>query len=73
MSGHPLLKMDMSQQRVAERIQVAEDLWDSILAEPDELPLTDAQTIELDRRLEQYQADPTIGFSWEVVRGRLGL
>lgn len=73
MSGHPLLKMEISQLSVAERIQLAEDLWDSILAEPDELPLTDAQTQEIDRRLEQYQADPTIGSSWELVKGRLGL
>ena len=73
MSGHPLLKMEISQLSVAERIQLAEDLWDSILAESDELPLTDAQTQELDRRLEQYQADPKIGAFWEVVKGRLEL
>ncbi|MBD2425014.1 addiction module protein [Phormidium sp. FACHB-1136] len=73
MSGHPLLKMEISQLSVAERIQLAEDLWDSILAESDELPWTDAQTQELDRRLEQYQADPKIGSSWEVVKGRLEL
>jgi putative addiction module component (TIGR02574 family) len=73
MSNHPLLKMDISQLSVAERIQLAEDLWDSILAMPDELPLTDAQTQELDRRLAQYQQDPTLGFSWEAVKGRLGL
>ena len=72
MSGHPLLKMEISQLSVAERIQLAEDLWDSILAEPDKLPLTDAQTQELDRRLEEYQAASTIGSSWEEIKGRLG-
>jgi putative addiction module component (TIGR02574 family) len=35
---------------VAERIQLVEDLWDSIAADSD-LPLTDAQKAELDRRL----------------------
>jgi putative addiction module component (TIGR02574 family) len=44
MSNHPLLKVDMSELSVAERIQLAEDLWDRILDEPDELPLTAAQT-----------------------------
>jgi putative addiction module component (TIGR02574 family) len=73
MSNHPLLKIDMSQLSVAERIQLAEDLWDSILTEPDELPLTDAQMQELDRRLEHYQQDPNTGSSWETVKGRLGL
>jgi hypothetical protein len=46
MSTHPLLKVDMSELSVAERIQLAEDLWDSILNEQDELPLTDAQKVE---------------------------
>jgi putative addiction module component (TIGR02574 family) len=73
MSSHPLLRVDMSELSVAERIQLAEDLWDSILNEQDELPLTDAQKQELDRRLENYQQDPDAGSSWEAVKGRLGL
>ena len=31
MSLHPLLKFDISELSIAERIQLAEDLWDSIL------------------------------------------
>jgi putative addiction module component (TIGR02574 family) len=31
MSSHPLLKVEISQLSIAERIQLAEDLWDSIL------------------------------------------
>jgi putative addiction module component (TIGR02574 family) len=73
MSTHPLLKVDMSELSVAERIQLAEDLWDSILNEQDELPLTDAYKQKLDRRLENYQQDPNAGSSWETVKGRLGL
>lgn len=72
MSDHPLLKVEISQLSIAERIQLAEDLWDSILEQPDELPLTDAQKQELDRRLERYQQDPTIGSTWEEVKQRLG-
>jgi putative addiction module component (TIGR02574 family) len=73
MSTHPLLKVDMSELSVAERIQLAEDLWDSILNEQDELPLTDAQKQELDHRLENYQQDPNAGSSWEAFKERLGL
>jgi putative addiction module component (TIGR02574 family) len=72
MSNHPLLKVEISQLSVAERIQLAEDLWESILERQDELPLTDAQKQELDRRLENYQQDPTSGSTWEEVRQRLG-
>jgi len=72
MSNHPLLKIEISQLSVAERIQLAEDLWDSILEQQNEIPLTEIQKQELDRRLERYQQDPTAGSSWEEVKQRLG-
>lgn len=72
MSNHPLLKIEISQLSIAERIQLAEDLWDSILEQQDELPLSDVQKQELDRRLENYQQDPTSGSTWEEVKQRLG-
>ncbi len=72
MSLHPLLKFDISELSIAERIQLAEDLWDSILEQQEELPLTPAQQQELDRRLENYKKNPTNGSSWEDVKKRLG-
>jgi putative addiction module component (TIGR02574 family) len=48
---------------VAERIQLAEDIWDSIVAKPESLPLTDAQRQELDRRLEMYAQNPDEGIT----------
>jgi putative addiction module component (TIGR02574 family) len=72
MSSHPLLKVDISQLSVAERIQLAEDLWDSILEQQEELPLSEEQQQELDRRLENYNSNPTTGSSWEEVKKRLG-
>jgi putative addiction module component (TIGR02574 family) len=73
MSSHPLLKVEISQLSIAERIQLAEDLWDSILDEQDEIPLNNAQTQELDRRLERYRQDPTSGSTWEAVKQRFGV
>ncbi len=73
MSNHPLLKVEMSQLSTAERIQLAADLWDSILDRQDEIGLNDAQQQELDRRLEQHQQDPTAGSTWEEVKQRLGI
>lgn len=72
MSKHPLLKVEISQLSVAERIQLAEDLWDSILEHQEEIPLSEAQQRELDRRLENYNQNPTAGSSWEEVKKRLG-
>lgn len=54
---------------IPERIQLAEDLWDSIGAEPDALPLSDAQRVEIERRLAEH--DPGSAIPWEEVRGRL--
>ncbi|ADI65743.1 addiction module component, TIGR02574 family ['Nostoc azollae' 0708] len=55
MSLHPLLKVEISELSIAERIQLAEDLWDSILEQQEELPLSPAQQQEVERRLENYQ------------------
>jgi putative addiction module component (TIGR02574 family) len=71
MSSHPLLKVDISLLSVAERIQLAEDLWDSILEQQEEIPLTEAQKQELDRRLENYQKNPTTGSNWEDVKKKI--
>ena len=70
MSLHPLLKFDISELSIAERIQLAEDLWDSILEQQEELPLSQAQQQELERRLENYEKNPTTGSSWEDVKKR---
>ena len=42
---------------LAERIKLVEDLWDSIAADQNALPLTPEQRVELDRRLDAYEAD----------------
>jgi putative addiction module component (TIGR02574 family) len=72
MSNHPLLKVEISQLSISERIQLAEDLWDSILDRQDEVQLDPAQQQELDRRLDRHRQDPTAGSNWETVKQRLG-
>jgi len=61
---------DFSKLSVAERIQLAEDLWDSI-PEAADIPLTEAQKAELDRRLEDLEHHPDAGEHREIVRARL--
>jgi putative addiction module component (TIGR02574 family) len=72
MSAHPLLKVEIAELSISERIQLAEELWDSILENSEELPLTDAQQQELDRRLEQYNQNPSLGTDWNTIKSRLG-
>jgi putative addiction module component (TIGR02574 family) len=62
---------EILQLSVAERVQLAEEIWDSIATSPEALPVTDAQKQELDRRLELQSADPNRGTSWPEVRSKL--
>ncbi|MEX2281091.1 MAG: addiction module protein [Gemmatimonadota bacterium] len=56
---------------VAERIQLVEDLWDSIAADPENIPLSEPQLQELRRRLAEHRANPDSALPWEEVRRRL--
>ena len=62
---------DFSGLTAAERIQLAEDLWDSVAPETREVSLTPAQEAELDWRLEDLERNPGSGEPWEDVRARL--
>jgi putative addiction module component (TIGR02574 family) len=56
---------------VAERIQLVEDLWDSIADAPEVLELTEAQRAEIDRRLAAHRANPNDTIPWETLRREL--
>lgn len=58
---------DFSHLSVEERLQLIEDLWESVADDPEALPLTDAQAEELDRRLEAYRQDGDPGRPWREV------
>jgi putative addiction module component (TIGR02574 family) len=56
---------------VSERIRLTQEIWNSIAAVPDSLPLSQGDREELDRRLAAYHADPSAGSPWPEVRDRL--
>jgi len=66
-----LAKADVMRLSVPERIQLVEDIWDSIAELPEEVPLTDEQKAELDRRLDAYHQNPEEGSPWGMVRERI--
>ena len=51
-----------------ERMELVEVLWESIVTEGYEPPLTDAQAAELDRRLEAHRRNPTDVIRWEQIK-----
>ncbi len=50
-----------------ERLELLEQLWDSLAAAPEALPLTFAQQQELDRRLDDLDREGAVGVPWEDV------
>jgi len=54
-----------------ERIQLVEDLWDSIAAEAESLPLPDWQVQELARREAEYARNPNLASTWEDAKQRI--
>ena len=60
---------------LAERLQLVEDIWDSIAEEarahPEALPVSEAERAELRRRREEHERDPDSAIPWEQVRAEL--
>lgn len=54
----------------AERLQLVEDLWDSIAQEDAQLPVPDWKGDELRRRKDRFLAHPAAGCTWEQVKQR---
>ena len=55
----------------AEKFALAIELWDELSSAPDEIPVTEEQLNEMDRRFEEYQRDLDKVVSWEDVRARI--
>jgi putative addiction module component (TIGR02574 family) len=56
---------------LSEKLQLLEDLWDSIALNPEQIPVLDWQKEELDRRKAAYLQNPDSGSSWDAVKARI--
>ncbi len=57
---------------ISERIQLVEDIWDSIADEtPSQPDLSPADCAELHRRLAEHRADSSSSIPWSEVRASL--
>jgi putative addiction module component (TIGR02574 family) len=71
MEGIMLTRIDILNLSISERIQLAQDIWDSVAEVPESVTLTEEQKAELDLRLDAYHKDPNVGSPWSLVRERL--
>ena len=56
---------------IPERIQLVEDIWDTIAAEADSVELTREEKKIIDERLQAYHQNPELGSPWEDVFKRI--
>ena len=52
---------------IPERIQLVEDIWDTIATEPEAIELTEKEKAVIDERLEAFHRNPDLGSPWEDV------
>jgi len=62
---------EIAQLSLSERIQLVEDIWDTVAAAPDSLGLSEAQREELERRLQTYRQNPQPVTPWQEVSQRI--
>jgi putative addiction module component (TIGR02574 family) len=62
---------DLSKLTPGERLQLVEELWESLCDTPQAVPLTDAQRAELDRRFDDLEHEGPTGIPWDEVVQRI--
>jgi putative addiction module component (TIGR02574 family) len=60
---------DISRLSPQERLNLIEQLWDSL--DPESVPVTSAQKAELDLRLETFEQEKMKGIPWEYLKAKL--
>jgi len=55
----------------ADKFALAVELWDELSSNSEEIPVTEEQLNELDRRFEQYRRDPDKVITWEEAKAKI--
>jgi putative addiction module component (TIGR02574 family) len=67
----PLPPPGFDEMSIDEKIDYLQSLWDRIAANPETIPVPGWHREILDQRLNDLEADPDAGDSWDVVQKRL--
>jgi putative addiction module component (TIGR02574 family) len=62
---------DILELPVQERIRLVELIWDSVAAVPEAVAISPELKAELQVRLQEFEANPEAGYSWDQVKSRL--
>jgi putative addiction module component (TIGR02574 family) len=66
-----LSQHDIEMLTVVERLELIERVWDSLTMTQDDIPLTNSQRAELDRRIDELEEKGPVGIPWEQVLDRI--
>lgn len=64
---------DILELSIPERIQLVQDIWDTIADVPESLELTEEQKLEIDRRIEKLDRQSETAIEWSTLKERIGL
>ena len=56
---------------VDERLDLIEELWESLASDPDQVPVPDSHKAVLDKRLAEIEAGDDAGIPWKEVLDRI--
>jgi putative addiction module component (TIGR02574 family) len=62
---------DLLELSVDERLAIVEDLWDSLAADPAAVSVSGEQQRDLDKRLNEDEANPRAERPWPQVRAEI--
>lgn len=63
--------VDTLELSIPERIQLVEDIWDTIATETDSVEMSEEEKKIIDARLDAYHRNPDLGSPWKDVFNRL--
>lgn len=56
---------------ISEKVLIVEEIWDDIMHRDQYPELTEYQTKELKKRIDDFNSNPTMGKSWEEIKDNL--
>jgi putative addiction module component (TIGR02574 family) len=67
----PITASDIAEMPVNERIQLVEDIWDSIAELPEAVEIPQWHKEEIEKRLKAYHDNPDEGSPWTDIKKRV--
>jgi len=62
---------DIKAMTVEQRLDLIEQVWDTLVETPDAIPVPDWHKDALEKRLQAFEENPEAGASWDEVEKRV--